>query len=281
MTVEDDDHYRNMFGPPMARELESGMYVRSLSPPEEFALFLKARVWSLNDAARYAETLLWSARALQFAPDDPHFPMQAYDAAMLAIKHRYRQKYPDRPIPPPERNEEFFFDLGEMLRIEERSLFLTIEAHRAEYMGEIDKARFSFIESARQNFHGNNEQRDLQRFLRKHGAGRKPGPLLPPKHIGQPRRFTLSCRPEEEADQLRKLSDQFERNGELLKARDALHDLYLFDPCDAEVFQRARSLESQPRFQTQLKTIIAERQHALWKSKQLKFKLNNTLGRRI
>jgi len=251
-----------------AEEERSGFYIRSLSTAEEFALFLKSRVWSLHDAGRYDQTLLWSARSLQFSPDDPHFASSAYESADIAIKHRYRQKYPDRPIPLPERNEELFCNVGELLGIEERSLFFTIAAHRAESMGELNKARQSYVEAARQNFHGNNEQRDLQRFLRKHGLKRKAGPLLPPKNAGQPRRIRLSCPPEQEADQLRWLADQFERGGELLKARDTLHDLYLFDPCDADIFQRARYLERQPQFQSQLKSLIADRRRAIRRSKQ-------------
>lgn len=281
MTSPPDDHYREMYGEPTFSESQSGMYFRSLAPAEEFALFLKTRVWSLVDAGRYAETLLWSARALQFSPDDPHFANDAYAAADLAIKQRYRQKYPDRPIPPPERNEEFTCNLGELLRIEERSLFMTITAHHAEAAGQIEKARKSYIESARQNFHGNNEQRDLQRFLQQHGIRRMTGALLPPKTLGQPRRFKLSCRPEQEADQLRRLADQFERAGEVLKARDALHDLYMLDPCDANVFQRARHLERHPQFQIQLKQLIAECRKASRKKEELKFRLTNNSTRRI
>jgi hypothetical protein len=264
MASPNDEHYRAMFGEPTERETRSGLYGRSLLAAEEFSLFMKTRVTSLYDAARYAETLLWSARALQWCPDDPHFAMLAYDAAMLAIKHRYRQKYPGRSIPPMERNKEFFFNLDEMLQVEERSLFLTIEAHRAEYMGEIENARKWFIESARQNFHGNNEQRDLQRFIKKHGRAARSGAILPPKDVGQPRRINLpNCLPEKEYDTLRSFADQFEQNGELLKARDTLHDLYLFDPADAEVFCRARSLERQPQFQSQLKAVMAERRKVL------------------
>lgn len=135
MTTPPEDHYRNFPVPITPDEARSGFYVRSLFPVEEFALFLKSRVWCLHDAARYAETFLWSARALQFAPDDPHFAEDAYATAMTAIKHRYRKKYPTRSIPPPERNEEFFFILGEFLTLEERSLFLTIAAHHAEATG--------------------------------------------------------------------------------------------------------------------------------------------------
>ncbi|MCU1226623.1 MAG: hypothetical protein JWQ42_4716 [Edaphobacter sp.] len=47
---------------------------------------------------------------------------------------------------------------------------------------------------------GDNERRDLQRFLRKHGPSRKSGRLLPPKNLGQPRRIKLSCPHEHEAN---------------------------------------------------------------------------------
>lgn len=260
MTVPTDAEYRATYGPMTPQGERSGFYLRSLHPAEEFAAFLKARVWCLHDAGRYAETFLWSARALQFAPDDPTFAQRAYEAADLAIKHRFRQKYPRRPIPPPERNHEFFWDFGEFLAVEERSLFLTIAAHHAERWGELDKARGYLEDACRQNFHGNNEQRDLQRFLRKHGPKRRDGPLLPPENVGQPRRIKLSCRPEDEFLNLHDLVGQFERGGEFLKARDTLHDLYLFDPTDADVFHRARMIGGRPQFQAQLKAAFAERQ---------------------
>jgi hypothetical protein len=69
----------------------------------------------------------------------------------------------------------------------------------------------------------------------------------------------LSCRPENEFLTLHGLVGQFEQSGEFLKARDTLHDLYLFDPSDADVFHRARMIERRPQFQVQLKSVIAER----------------------
>lgn len=273
MTIQSDEFYRAdpFYGPPLnEKETASGLYVRSLTPAEEFGVFLQMRSGSLHDMARYDQTLLWSARSLQFSPTQPYFSGKAYEWAELGIKHRYRQKYPDRPIPPIERNHEFFYNPGELLRIEERSLFLTIVAHYSEYLGEIDEARSYYENAARQNFHGNNEQRDLQRFLKKYDLKRRPGPPLWPKNIGQRRRMKLpDCPPAEEADVLHRVADRFERNGEPLKARDTLHDLYLFDPCDADVFQRARALERQPLFQHQLKSLIAERRRALQQSKQV------------
>jgi hypothetical protein len=44
----------------------------------------------------------------------------------------------------------------------------------------------------------------------------------------------------------------------MLQARDALRDLYLFDPGDAEVFGKARELERHPLFQPQLKSQIEQ-----------------------
>jgi hypothetical protein len=137
-------------------------------------------------------------------------------------------------------------------------------------MGEIDKARACFSESARQNFHGNNEQHDLQRFLKKFGRTERVNLPLPPKYVGQPRRINLpNCQPEQEYGVLRSLTDQFERDGDFLKARDTLHDLYLFDPADAEVFSWARSLEQRPQFQSQLKAVIAARHKMLDQSARL------------
>ncbi|HEX8342007.1 MAG TPA: hypothetical protein VF624_13965 [Tepidisphaeraceae bacterium] len=101
MATPPDEHYRDPFygPPPNGRELSSGMYFRSLEPHEEFSLFLRARAHHLHDVGRYGQTLLWSARALQFAPDWPYLSGKAYEWAELGIKHRYRQKYPDRPNP--------------------------------------------------------------------------------------------------------------------------------------------------------------------------------------
>lgn len=264
MTSPDDNHCRINFGPIDDRERASGFYVRSLTPAEEFGLFLKQRSHALHDQARYEETLLWSARSLQFSPTQPYFAVHAHQMMELGIKHRYRRKYPDRPIPPPERNHEFFYHPHELLAVDEMSVFLTIQGHYQEYYGKLDQARQHFEDACRYNANGNQEQRDLQRFLRKHNLKRRPGPPLWPKHVGQPRRLTLpGCPPQQEAETLRRVASEFEQNGELLKARDTLHDLYLFDPGDGAVFQRMRHLERQPVFHQQLKALIAERRKVL------------------
>jgi hypothetical protein len=47
--------------------------------------------------------------------------------------------------------------------------------------------------------------------------------------------------------------DKLEREGAMLNARKAMIDLYMFDPCDAELFQRLRTMERNPKFQIELK----------------------------
>lgn len=267
MAVLPDEHYRNWPIKLPPEELKAGYYLRTLTPAEEFGVFLQDRFCCLRDAARYEECFLWAARALQFNPDEPHFADAAHMVIDMGLRHRLKRVHPEQKIPP--FDQPFLYNIGDLVRIEERSLVLTVTAHWQEAHGELEQARQTYEDACRQNFHGNNEQRDLQRFLKKHGLRRGRGPLLPPGEIGQPRRCQLFCRPEQEADQLRSLADEFEGKGELLRARDVLHDLYLFDPCDAEVFQRARALERQPRFQAQLKALIAQRRRELEVSKSV------------
>jgi len=199
MTTPPDEHYRREIrGGLLPGQERSGYYLRTLHPAEEFAEFLKLRVWALRDAARYAETFLWSARALQFAPDDPAFPPVAYHCLDIALKHRLKIKDPRAHIPPSDDPTPFFFSVDGLLAPSERSLFLTIVAHYRESLGELDAARDAYEDACRQNFHGNNEQRDLQRFLRKYDLKRRSGPLMPPKDLGLQRRMRLPCHPREE-----------------------------------------------------------------------------------
>ena len=179
------------------------------------------RVECLIHAARYEETLLWSARALQLAPDDPGFIRWAGHGLDLAMKHRLWRKHPEVKIPP--------------------------------------------RDACRHNFHGTHEQTDLQRFLKRHDLSRRISPRFPAACASQ-RRFKLFCKPEEEVITLLQLADQFELKGELLKTRDALHDLYLLDPAQSGVFVRARLIESSPKFQVQLKALIANRSRIIFEN---------------
>jgi hypothetical protein len=260
MTVRSDEDYRRKIKMTemVPDEERSGYYLRTLRTPEEFGLFLAFRTEFLIDAARYDETLFWSARALQFAPDDPRFPYIAHYGLDLAMKHRLWRIHPEQKIPALDDPTAFYFNVGDLLRPEERTLYSTIVGHYLEAKGELAAARESYEDACRHNVHGHNEQRDLQRLLLKHDLPPKTGILLPPRNPCQLRRWTLGCPENQEADTLRQLADQSERNCELLKARDALHDLYLFDPGDAGVFHRMRAMEQRPQFQEQFEMLVEE-----------------------
>jgi hypothetical protein len=253
MTVESDEEYRKMRGGLPSEFAHSTYHFRSLTPAEEFAGFMFDRVCVLYDAGRLDETFLWSARALQFAPDDPIFPITAYNITDRALKKRLAKKHPEIEI---KDGSDFYFQIGDLIAPIECSLIMTINAHYREARGELDLARQAHENACRHNFHGNTEQRDYQRFLKKYNLPKKPKPLLPPENMGVERKFKLNCRPEQEADELLKMADHFIKTGQPLNARNALRDLYLFDPADAEIFQRARLVEKNPLFQTQLNATV-------------------------
>jgi len=242
MTVDPDDYYRT-WPKRLPKAVEKdGFCFRSLTPAEEFALFMRKRVSYLFQFARYGESFVWMARSLQFAPTDSSFAPHASMILWTEIKHRFKRKFPTDKLPscdeaPP------FLPVFAFLATSERPLFHTIEAHRHEWEGHIDQARIHYEEACRFNRTGNNEQRDLQRFLKKHNLKSRTGPLMPPEGFGSLRHFGLRVQPNEEADLLRRMADQFEREGRLLDARKALQDLYLFDPSNAEIFQRDKALE--------------------------------------
>jgi tetratricopeptide (TPR) repeat protein len=220
-------------------------------------MFMMKRTWYLYDFALYGEALLWAARALQFAPAQPRFWHFASMIAWTEVKQRWKRRHRNYKLPDCE-EEQPFLPVFEVLSATERPLYLTIEAHRREWEGKLDEAQSHYEDACRHNRWGNNEQRDLQRFLKKHDRKRKPGPLMPPEGFEKLRRFGLRVKAHEQADLLRRTADVFERQGKLLDARDALQDLYLFDPCDAEVFQRAKAIERSPMGQVQM---MAKFQH--------------------
>jgi len=263
MATPPDEHYRQYFINGKTPDYKtSAFHLRTLTPAEEFALFMTFRVEALCYAERYDETFLWSARALQFSPDDPGFIHWAVRGLNLGMRRRWKAANPDKELPPLEGPDHIEFNAGPLLTVPERSPWLTISAHLNEWWGDLPLARGQYEEACRQNFNGNNEQRDLQRFLNKHGLSRKTGPLLPPQSPVE-RRFKLKCMPHEEAHVLMQLAHEYEAKGEYVRARDALHDLYMFDPGHSGVFLRARAIEKLPQFQEQLLALIAERQKAL------------------
>jgi hypothetical protein len=261
MTVLPNDDYRKrirqtekMGGP------DSPYYLRSLSPAEEFGLFLSFRTECLMHEARYEETLLWSARSLQFAPDDPAFPHTASYAADLALKHRLWRRNPNAKIPRYGDPDTVSVNLNQYLQPDEFAPFMTIAAHFDESVGDITSAHQLYEDACRHHFMGHNEQRDLQIFIRKHSIPPKQHPSLMPQNRAHLRQFGLTCGPEEEGHLLMQLAHQFEVQGQPFDACMALHDLYLIDPSHSGVFLRARALEQTPEFQEQLKLRITNRQ---------------------
>jgi hypothetical protein len=220
-------------------------YLRTLHPAEELGLFLSIRVECLTEATRYDETLPASALSLQLAPDDPQFPHTAHYALELALRRRITATQPGVKLSPP--GKPFYHQVGNILRPEDRSPFMTIVAHYKEANGEIEQARMHYEDACRQRHHGHHEQRDLQRFIKKNGPARRTGPLMPPKNCLRLRK--VKCQPHEEAAILRLAADQFMRKGDTMSARDCLHDLYMFNPANAGVFQELRAIESRPGFE--------------------------------
>jgi hypothetical protein len=180
MVVHPDEHYRKWRGGLPSAVADSAFHFRALTPAEEFATFMQDRVFVLRDAARYDETFLWSARALQFAPNDPIFPVPAYSIADTALKQRLRLKHPEIKI---RDGDDFNYPIGDLLAPQERSLVMTIVGHYREFKGDLELARQAYEDACRHNYHGNNEQRDLQRFLGRHKIKRRNGPLMPPSGV--------------------------------------------------------------------------------------------------
>jgi hypothetical protein len=255
MVIHSDEHYRDEYVPDEYKD--NAYFLRTLTAEEEFGLFMTFRVECLVYAGRSDETLLWSARAMQFAPDDPfmYWSLRGFHHAM---EDRYKRSNPGVATPKIETVAEFDSYVRPLLTDPEISLYLTITGRIEENKADLTAARRLYEDSCRAHFHGNNEQRDLQRFLKKYDLPRHPRPLMPPKYLREPRWFKLPCGPQEEASLLRKMANQFYGNREYLKSHNALEDLYMFDPGDAEVFQGARKIAKMPEYQTQLKAAIAE-----------------------
>lgn len=67
----DDDYYTKWPLPISPAEVKAGLYLKSLSPGEELAVFLSARGHCLEDNGRVPEARVCYAQALQRRPDSP------------------------------------------------------------------------------------------------------------------------------------------------------------------------------------------------------------------
>lgn len=65
----DDDYYKRPPRPLTARDIETGRYLRPLTPSEELALFLETRGHCLMDNGRFAEARVAYEQAYALAPN--------------------------------------------------------------------------------------------------------------------------------------------------------------------------------------------------------------------
>ena len=68
LNIDDDNHYRQWPFPVTAEEEKRDRYLRSLTPPEELAVFLSTRALTLRAARRTNESVFAQSHALRLAP---------------------------------------------------------------------------------------------------------------------------------------------------------------------------------------------------------------------
>jgi hypothetical protein len=255
MVIQSDDEYRRELIAKGNRPdaVRNAYFLRTLTPLEEFALFMTLRAECLIYAMRSAEALHVSARALQYAPADPIFTSWAIQSASMLIRQRTKQfDLRDAELP----EGVFAQKVQEYLKPHERANFLTIWAHRREVAKQIKLAQDAYEEACRECPNGWHEQHDLQCFFQRHNVPRRPSGI--PKDSFARLRFQLNCTTPHEAIQtLLNFAHDFESNGDLIRARDALQDLYLLEPCNYRVFVKAREIENHPDFQRQWDAFLA------------------------
>jgi hypothetical protein len=87
MNPYDDNHFRQWPYPVTEEEVRTGGFLKSLTPPEELALFLSLRGNCLMEAGRASEAIASYAHAVRLAPDT-----QPYQALLSAAR--------EAPAPP-------------------------------------------------------------------------------------------------------------------------------------------------------------------------------------
>lgn len=91
MTSPPDEHYRDH--PPAMTDylLQSGCYLRPLSPVDELALCLVSRGWVLEAHGRFAEAGFAYAHALRLAPTEPMYPRIAARCVGRWMRESYNE----------------------------------------------------------------------------------------------------------------------------------------------------------------------------------------------
>ena len=80
-----DDYYRHWPLEVSEQEVQAEGYLKSLSPAEEFAVFLSIRGMCLQEAKRYAEAAKSFQAAAQFAPECQSYRTLADDLKRKAV----------------------------------------------------------------------------------------------------------------------------------------------------------------------------------------------------
>lgn len=84
----EDEHYMKWPFSITEQEVEAGVYLRSLSPREELALFLEARGYCLEDVGRLDESFVAYSMANHLAPKTPQYE----DHLIMAIRKQHEDK---------------------------------------------------------------------------------------------------------------------------------------------------------------------------------------------
>ncbi|MGB7157989.1 MAG: hypothetical protein WBD40_07970 [Tepidisphaeraceae bacterium] len=127
--VHPDERYAQWPFPLPDFARNSGAYLRSLTPAEEFALFISTRGWVLSAHRRYAEALPCCITASVYAPKDPFYPR----LTARMVGGWLRALYEKNPAslnnahfrPDPERIHDFAHDPRDLLPPEQAVLALT------------------------------------------------------------------------------------------------------------------------------------------------------------
>ena len=163
----DDEHFRNTPSPMRQVDIESGYYLRNLTPVDETALFLFSRAWVLVDHQRFEEALPAWARCCFLAPTEPMYPRRAFEATFdLLHVRKFGEPAPRGPDRKPLTDPDFG-DLRKLLPPRELAMFLSIQAHFHEVRGEIGNAIQSYRQACDADPKNLDYAADRERYMKR------------------------------------------------------------------------------------------------------------------
>lgn len=86
--AHEDEYYMKFPMPITKKEVRAGIYLRSLSPREELAVFLEARGYCLEDIGRFDESYVAYSMANHLAPKIPQYE----DHLIMALRKQHQAK---------------------------------------------------------------------------------------------------------------------------------------------------------------------------------------------